>query len=239
MKTIVISDIHGRSIWKLITHLEKPERVVFIGDYFDSFIFSAEEQLKNFKEIIEYKNRGNVEVILLIGNHDMYMCPAMMQIHTKGYQSGAAENIMRILQENKQHLKMAFAQGNFLFTHAGVSNTWLVDINDYDDDFSATSIAGFINLVWKHRHLRFKFNRVFDSEGDDVCQTPIWIRPRSLMLDAKPLSDAGIIQVVGHTIVDNVTDMNSNGKYWFTDTLGVSGEYMVIENNEIKVKSTR
>ena len=37
MKTILIGDIHGRSIWKRIVADEKPDRVVFIGDYFDSF----------------------------------------------------------------------------------------------------------------------------------------------------------------------------------------------------------
>ncbi|NBP57427.1 metallophosphoesterase, partial [bacterium] len=37
MKTIFIGDIHGRSIWKEIVEQEKPDRVIFIGDYFDSF----------------------------------------------------------------------------------------------------------------------------------------------------------------------------------------------------------
>ena len=37
MKTIVIGDTHGRSNWKLAIHQDKPDRVIFIGDYFDSF----------------------------------------------------------------------------------------------------------------------------------------------------------------------------------------------------------
>ena len=37
MKTIVIGDIHGRDVWKEIVFQEQADRVIFIGDYFDSF----------------------------------------------------------------------------------------------------------------------------------------------------------------------------------------------------------
>ena len=37
MKTLLLGDIHGRNIWKEIIKKETPDRVVFIGDYFDSF----------------------------------------------------------------------------------------------------------------------------------------------------------------------------------------------------------
>ena len=37
MKTIAIGDIHGLSIWKDIINKENPDKVIFIGDYFDSF----------------------------------------------------------------------------------------------------------------------------------------------------------------------------------------------------------
>lgn len=57
MKTVVIGDIHGRSIWKLIVNIENPDRIIFIGDYFDSFNIKGEEQLNNFLDIIEYKNQ--------------------------------------------------------------------------------------------------------------------------------------------------------------------------------------
>lgn len=37
LKTVFIGDVHGRSIWKDIVAQEKADRVIFIGDYFDSF----------------------------------------------------------------------------------------------------------------------------------------------------------------------------------------------------------
>ena len=36
-RSIVIGDTHGRNYWKKIIKHENPNRVIFIGDYFDSF----------------------------------------------------------------------------------------------------------------------------------------------------------------------------------------------------------
>ena len=75
MKTLVLGDIHGRSVWKLIYELEKPDRIVFIGDYFDSFDIKGADQLSNFQDIIKFKESGVCEVVLLIGNHDYHYFP--------------------------------------------------------------------------------------------------------------------------------------------------------------------
>ena len=68
MKTIVIGDIHGRTIWKQIVRHNTFDKVVFEGDYFDSFDISVKDQLKNFNEIIKFKERFPDKVVLLIGN---------------------------------------------------------------------------------------------------------------------------------------------------------------------------
>ena len=100
MKTLVLGDQHGRSNWKLAVHLENPDRVVFMGDYFDSFDISGVEQIQNFKEIIEYKetaftNAGKDEqhktkVVLLIGNHDHHYFPEIGNTGTSGFQNKIA-----------------------------------------------------------------------------------------------------------------------------------------------------
>jgi len=86
MKTIVLGDTHGRSIWKEIVSQEKADRVIFIGDYFDSFDIEPVVQQHNFKEIIEFKEKGECEVILLIGNHDFHYLP--MGETYSGYKHG-------------------------------------------------------------------------------------------------------------------------------------------------------
>jgi metallophosphoesterase superfamily enzyme len=85
MKTIVLGDTHGRSNWKLAVHQDNPDRVIFIGDYFDSFNIKGEEQLNNFLDIIEYKKTSGKEVIMLIGNHDHHYFPEVGDTGTSGY----------------------------------------------------------------------------------------------------------------------------------------------------------
>ena len=87
MKTIVIGDVHGRSLWKQIVNQENADRVIFIGDYFDSFDIKCENQITNFLDIIEYKKSSGKEVIMLVGNHDHHYFPEIGYTGTSGYQS--------------------------------------------------------------------------------------------------------------------------------------------------------
>ena len=52
MKTLILGDIHGRDIWEDIFNKELPDRVIFMGDYFDSFDIPGVIQMDNFKNII-------------------------------------------------------------------------------------------------------------------------------------------------------------------------------------------
>lgn len=128
MKTIVIGDIHGRPIWKnIIDKEEEFDKVVFVGDYFDSKIYSAQEQIDNFLNIIEFKQsiREDQEVILLIGNHDLHYFPEIGNSGVSGYQIDAAQEIEKVIYENREHLQMAYQYGKYLFSHAGVSSVFL------------------------------------------------------------------------------------------------------------------
>ena len=76
MKTIMIGDIHGRDTWKQIIAQEPDAyRIVFLGDYFDSFDIKGVEQLHNFNEIIKFKQETHQDVIMLFGNHDYHYMP--------------------------------------------------------------------------------------------------------------------------------------------------------------------
>ena len=60
MKTLFLGDTHGRSVWKKIVEKENPDRVIFIGDYFDSFDIPGIEQIHNFKEIVDLYRKSVV-----------------------------------------------------------------------------------------------------------------------------------------------------------------------------------
>jgi len=246
MKTIVLGDTHGRSTWKLAVHQEKPDRVIFIGDYFDSFDIPGLEQIHNFKEIIHYKESNpQVEVVLLIGNHDHHYFPETGNTGTSGYQTGIAPSITQVIDENRHHLQMAYGFGEFLFTHAGVSPVFMDQVFGIDG-WSKENLVSDLNELFKHKPRAFEFNG-FDPYGDSQTQTPIWIRPGSLMSVNKEKYKNGLkkdyIQVVGHTQMRRLdiegSDKFTGGRYYFIDTMDTTGQYLVIQDNIITFGSVK
>lgn len=244
-KTLILGDTHGRSTWKLAVHQEQPDRVIFIGDYFDSFDIPGIDQIHNFKEIIHYKETNpQIEVVLLIGNHDHHYYPEIGYTGTSGYQSGIAPSITQVIDENRHHLQMAYSFGDYLFTHAGVSPVYMDQVFG-KDDWSIENVVVDLNELFRYKPKAFEFNG-FDGSGDNTTQTPIWIRPRSLMSVNKK-HEKGLkkdyIQIVGHTQMRRIdlegSDKFTGGRYYFIDTMDTSGEYLVIQDNNLTVNSVK
>jgi hypothetical protein len=229
-KTLVLGDTHGRPFWKQIIANENPDRVIFIGDYFDSYNnCTAEEQIHNFKQIIEYKESGLSEVIILIGNHDYHYMRGVEEMYS-GYQHGARPAIEQVLEDNKRHMQMCYQMDGYLFSHAGVSWEWL-KINNWEE---IESVEEKVNDLWKYTPNAFGFAG-YDPYGDSVISSPIWIRPRSLQKANFEESRSQFIQVVGHTQQNQIDTKgkSTGGRYLYIDTLGTSGEYLVINGSEI------
>jgi hypothetical protein len=235
MKTIAVGDIHGRDSWKRLAEQESFDQIIFLGDYFDSKEnISAKAQMKNFKEILLLKAANPEKVVLLIGNHDFHYMPLCQAIGEwySGFQSGAGHAISHLLQKAKDLLQVAYWDAPYLFTHAGVTNTWLRRTlllgADEVINLSGMRIDDYINDVFQFTPKHFLFEG-WDSSGDDPTQSPIWVRPASLNEDAYPA-----IHVVGHTqqprIVSEPIEFSNGGGGFFIDTLGTSEEYLVIED---------
>jgi DNA repair exonuclease SbcCD nuclease subunit len=248
MKTVILGDIHGRSFWKDIVNHENPDKVIFVGDYFDSFKIKTDEQLNNFLDIVEYKKTSGKEVILLIGNHDIHYYPEISDTGTSGYQTIGRLQIEPTIDSNREHLQMAYKMDEFLFTHAGVSSEWLDDnVVGWDVD----NIADKINELFHYQPNRFNFRSfkqyskdrtvLSDGHGSNTYQTPIWIRPKALMAANKDTLRKKIIQVVGHTWVDEIDKEGkaTGGRYYFIDTMDTSQEYMIVTDGDISFNSLK
>jgi len=225
MKIIALGDIHGRTIWQKIVANETYDKVIFIGDYFDSKEgISAEQQIANFKKIVKLKKAQTDKVELLMGNHDFHYLQFTTRINS-GYQKEYANSISKLLHDaiDAGLISMAYQHKNILFTHAGVSKTWLSNWNIKN----SKNIARSINQLFKIKPAAFEFaiKPRQQKNGDNIYQSCIWIRPTSLFKDAIP----NIKQVVGHTQQDRIEAYHD---ITFIDTLSISGEYLVINNNE-------
>lgn len=230
MKTVILGDIHGTNYWQTIINFEKPDRVVFVGDYFDSFNIPPQKEIENFKDILEYKKSGLAEVILLVGNHDHHYLKSVGPSGTSGYKFEIAFQAGELLEQ--ADLKMAYQFKNILVTHAGLSHVFM---RKHFPNYDVESVADNLNELFHHKPLVFQFNtQALDPYGDDIYQSPIWIRPRSLMRANRNTElKETYIQVFGHTQVEKVDTAGhrTGGRYYCIDSLSTSGEYMYIEDD--------
>ncbi len=255
MKTISLGDIHGRDVWKFIlfgscyeyntwrTAVEagapidwdgdmpflQHDKIIFVGDYVDSFDVSSAVILHNLKEIVDLKQKLGDRVVLLLGNHDVqYFVKGQM---CSGHRPELQHDLEKLFLENADGFQLAYQYGDHLWTHAGVSSRWLSEMRselfnpgfrfaDLVRDDNPQTLADELNLAWQFQ-LPSLFNCDMDSGGYQMYAGPMWIRPKRL--DANPLE--GISQVVGHTTKSHIIKgVVGDVVHWYIDCLEFGDE---------------
>lgn len=193
MKTLIIPDLHGKTVWKDAIEQLSPDRIVFTGDYVDDFPPTTDEQIIiNLQEIITHKKTYPDKIELLWGNHDLmyyflkpirvYQGSRISKFHCTGFRYSYCDIIKWILQENKDLFKIATEVDGFLCTHAGLSKGWYkyelhkLFKEEYKSKKGNKDIKVLVNLI----------NKQFDSTphtfatisylrgGDKSYGSPIW-----------------------------------------------------------------
>lgn len=222
MKILIIGDIHESDFWA--EHVQKNkdrvEKIVFMGDYFDSFKkVSAQVAFENFKKILALRESlGTEKVIMLIGNHDFHYTKFCMGRYS-GFSTTTFVLVGSSLDEllDNGTLVLSYESDGYLFSHAGISETWFKEM--IGNDMSVSDI----NPLFKQspRIVEFrKDERTTSQYGDNIHQSPIWIRPNALSEN----SYGDYHQVVGHTAFDfsnvdsNRVTMNNGKNLYFTDS---------------------
>lgn len=190
MKIIAIGDLHGRDCWKEFLNQDFDE-AIFLGDYFDSHTLSREKQYLNFRDLLDVAKKDS-RIKLCKGNHDMHYTKNYPTYEKySGYDGRNYAMFSNLLEEADEYMNLIYIRSNYIFSHAGVTQTWL-DNN---------------NIKLEEVNERFKKVPeicLFDGiniYGDDITQSPVWIRPNSLLADGVD----GYVQVVGHTAVLDIS----------------------------------
>jgi hypothetical protein len=225
MKIVALGDTHGRDLWKKIVKVEEDfDKFIFIGDYFDSREnIDASTQIQNFIEILQFKKDNPEKVILLIGNHDYHYLKGCGETYS-GYQQYAAMDINEVLQPalTSGHLQICHVYDEYIFSHAGLTNTWCEN-NEIDLYKIEESVN--VRFMKNMESFRFEYGENLDRSGDDVTQSPIWVRIPSLFRDMVK----GFTYIIGHT---TVKEMHMANNIIAIDCLSTSNEYLVIQNGE-------
>lgn len=240
MKIMSIGDIHGRNTWKKAIfgsiadynhwrneiangakeafedqypNLQTMDKIIFVGDYVDSFDVSNVDMKLNLEEIIHLKREYPDKIVLLIGNHDVqYIVPHQI---CSGYRPEMKYDFEDIFRKNDDCFQLAYyheteadedgRKKRTLWTHAGVTQGWLrsakglfeVPTFKHKEDFKDADllrIDELLNKMWQYR-LGILFNVDSDSGGMSQWAGPVWVRPRRLSWEALE----GFDQVIGHT----------------------------------------
>ena len=239
MKICSLGDIHGKSIWKKIlfgsiqnynhwrTELNngivdymdsdypyrKYDKIIFIGDYVDSFTESNVQILNNLEDIIHFKKQYSDKVILLIGNHDSQYIKAAAGTMS-GYRETMHVDLRELFTNNINLFQIAYQIDNKLWTHAGVTNKWKLNCVDglkdedyrfYDMTKDMDNIADLLNFMFEsnNKDLYIVGKR---SGGYSDMPSPLWCRPSEWEYDPLP----GYQQIVGHTPSSQIKTIEIN-----------------------------
>lgn len=208
MKHIVIGDLHGRDLWEEI-NIRQYDKVVFLGDYVDSFTLSDFAILENLKKIVRRKKRHPDKVILLLGNHDVqYLHWPRYQID--GFRPTMQQSLTALFNNNRHLFQMAYQYKNYIFTHAGITNSWyneflrlpsLDELRKPDDN-----TADLINKV--ESTLRYLLYATSIYRGGYSNGSFLWADLKETSIDMLH----GYHQVVGHTRVPEVQTISFTGR---------------------------
>jgi hypothetical protein len=222
MKTVSIGDTHGLAAAEIVMEIaDKYDKLIFAGDYVDSFFIDNVSIVKNLLDIIELKKRYPDKIILLWGNHDIqylfddeYFCT--------GFRPEMQHVLHQIFLSNQNLFQFSFQHGAYLWTHAGVHAGWF----EYrfspflDRHKEIVSVSELLNMAFGERY-KALFDIGRSRGGNQNVGGPLWCDRTELT--SKPLK--GLNQIVGHSRVKNIQNIiKYDNEIVFIDILENVGE---------------
>jgi len=204
MKIAVISDIHQSVYWcNIIKQIDDFDKVIFLGDEFDSWANKWPMQINNAENIIAFRNNFPEKVDLCWSNHAISY---FLDERCSGYQSGRASAIYEFYKKHETLYNVIYIYDNWIFSHAGVSEKWM--------NYCNISELSEINQKFREKPRFFKWIGP-DNFGNNAKEGPLWIRPEALLANSVP----NFNQAAGHTenIEPRIVKKN-NQTFIFCDT---------------------
>ena len=227
MKILAIGDIHGRNIWKK-AHFEDYDKIVFIGDYVDSNSVSDEETYTNLVEIIEQKKAQPDKIVLLLGNHDVqYLYYPFFRC--SGFRTLYKKTLIDIFLTNKDLFQVAYQVKNYLFTHAGVSQSWYKEHLHFFTKDKTKSVGDVLNeMYFEHKAYDILFQTGILRGGESLCGGIVWADKKETLGNLI----LGFHQIVGHSRVLKIEHIDGDvleTSITYIDVLRTSDMFYEIE----------
>ena len=226
LNILIVADLHGLTKWKDIDS-RNWDKIIFLGDYVDSFTIDGIHILSNLNDLIEFKKQNMDKVVLLIGNHDnsynlIHDHKAIVNnisFGCSGFNEKMSYSYKKLYMENETLFQATYQVDNYLFSHAGLSK-WDYKTNykrEHEYHYSEMTLSEYLNMLYEKRDPRLfvighrrgganKFGSIFWAD---------YIETSDSILD-------NYHQVVGHSPIPQLTTVvnkEKNGSVTYCDTL--------------------
>jgi predicted MPP superfamily phosphohydrolase len=222
-KIAVIGDIHGTTKFlECYKNIQKNDsdvdKIIVLGDWFDPYIdIDLDTMIDRYNEFVKIW-KSDDRIISILGNHDIagYIIYGDYTSRTLRFHK-MKQRITDVIEPNLSESYLTYKVGDYIFSHAGVSQDWLNDISQYTTHNYVDDIMN-CKKGWTEDELSdictfYPYD--FGRYGNNIHQSCVWIRPQSLYECAID----GYNQVVAHTKVKEITKISlKNGKdVWLVD----------------------
>lgn len=218
---IAVGDLHGKlDIAKELLQ-DKEQRIIFIGDYLDSFSGNIEEQQELLEMVLDaVQTRDNVSA--LMGNHEL----SYLESHYRasGFSWILASNLgEKNLGLMRKHLDLWIEEDSFLFSHAGMSLNW-IPVSERDNPMGYLVEATLPSI----------YQIGYSRGGNYPCGGLLWC---DYYEEFKPVPD--IKQVFGHTARAEVEKgiRTDDAENYCIDCLDRVTEVIEIADGAVKFRS--
>jgi hypothetical protein len=240
MKTLTIGDIHGRRDWKKflfgnedlyrewrrnsdinrvetlksIIPMYDYDKIIFVGDYVDSFTVGNLDMKENLQDIIHLARFERDKIVLLLGNHDVqYFIPKSGGC--SGFRPEMQWDFHELFQRDRELFHLAFQYKDWLWSHAGVNERFFSDHMENRPRHVKEDWAYMLNdMLNREEHQVFQVS--YFRGGASLYAGPLWTDRKELVHQPMP----GINQIVGHTPVPDIDEVDTpNAKLIFVDCL--------------------
>lgn len=234
-RVMTVPDLHCRFEYALLAEERlkggKCDRLVFLGDYCDSFTHSNHDMQHTVEQVIRIKKENPDKVELLIGNHDLPYISPLLRGMCSGHRPEAYPTMNKLFSENDKLFNIAYQKGKHLFTHAGVTNRWRHTNNRLIDKWKGErteTLAETLNKI-RFTHDVVDLYSVGMARGGvrgDVGG-PLWADMVESIVDAL----LGYHQYVGHTPIRalRTQEIDENTSITYLDLLPYDDQFKIFE----------
>lgn len=199
MHFLSCGDVHGRNYWKTIDPA-KYDKIIFVGDYLDSFNVSNSDILSNLFDLIEFKKTHPDKVVLLLGNHDLWYWFGGIPSHRcSGVRPDMLWDVADLFIRNRKLFQVAYQYENYIWSHAGIHIGWYKNFIENKIEPGDINLADTINRLFEINYKPL-FNVSWLRGGVSREGGIFWADKRETC--RKPLP--GYHQIVGHSPVSDI-----------------------------------